>query len=156
MADVRLELVQVLVGQGEANSVLAKFRQHICQGQGGEALELIDVDEERATLRGRGIGSAERRKTNGRHEQTAKEGRAIRADMPLGQVDQEHLSLVHDPTDVQVLLGRGSSVALRRNHECGLISCAAYCAPDIWCTMRWYTTAAITSTKTIKILTSNI
>jgi hypothetical protein len=29
--------------------------------------------------------------------------------VPLGQVDQEHLGLVHDSADVQVLFGRGQN-----------------------------------------------
>ena len=43
---VGFELMQVLVRNREADSVLAQLREHACQGQGGEALELVDVDEE--------------------------------------------------------------------------------------------------------------
>jgi Potassium-transporting ATPase A subunit len=77
MADVGLELVQVLVGQGEANAILAKLREHVCQGQGRKALELVDVHEEGATLCGWRIRPAKGRKADGRYEQAAQEGRAI-------------------------------------------------------------------------------
>ena len=50
MAYVRLKLVQILMGHGEADAIFAKFRKHVRQGQGGEALEFVDVDEEVAAL----------------------------------------------------------------------------------------------------------
>src|SRR2546422_10692689 len=48
-----------------AHPIFSKLGEHVGQGQGGEALELVDVDEERATLRGRGVRSAECRKPDG-------------------------------------------------------------------------------------------
>jgi hypothetical protein len=45
MPDFRFQLMEVLVGNREADAVLAQFRKCIDEREGREALELIDVDE---------------------------------------------------------------------------------------------------------------
>jgi hypothetical protein len=50
------------MGYGEANTIFAKLRQHVCQGQGGKALELVDIDEEVSALGRRCVGPAKRGK----------------------------------------------------------------------------------------------
>jgi hypothetical protein len=50
-------------------SNLDRSAEHIRQGKGGEALELVDVDKERVTLGGRRIRPAESGKPEGRYEQ---------------------------------------------------------------------------------------
>src|SRR5947207_2722204 len=93
------------MGHGETNTILSKLREHVRQGQGGKALELVDVHEEVSAFGGRRVCPAKGGKPNGRDEQSAKERRAIFANIPLGQVYQEHLALVHNPADVQIRLG---------------------------------------------------
>jgi hypothetical protein len=56
MAHVRRKLVEVLVGDRKPNPVLAKLGEHVGYGEGGEALELVDVDEEVPSPFGRNIG----------------------------------------------------------------------------------------------------
>src|ERR1051326_5520346 len=107
MAHVLLELVQVLMGDGKADPVLAKFREHICHSEGSEVLELVDVDEEVSPLGRRYIGPAECCQAEGRDEEAAQERRTVLANPPLGQVDQEHLPLCHDLSDVEVVFGGG-------------------------------------------------
>ena len=51
MANVRLKLMQILMGDRKADAILTKFREHVCQGQRSEALEFINVDEEMMTYR---------------------------------------------------------------------------------------------------------
>jgi len=43
---VRLKLVQILTGYGEANAIFAQLREHVRQGQSRKALEFVDIDEE--------------------------------------------------------------------------------------------------------------
>jgi hypothetical protein len=71
MAYVRFKLMEILVCQSEADTIFPKLGKHIRQGKGGEALEFVDVDKERATLGGRRIRPAESGKPEGRYEQTA-------------------------------------------------------------------------------------
>ena len=56
MSDLRFELVEILVRDGEADAVLPKFREHIDQRKRREALKLIDVDEEISPLLERHLG----------------------------------------------------------------------------------------------------
>src|SRR5690348_15596268 len=77
VAYVRLELVQILMGHGEADAILAKFREHVCQGQGSKTLEFVDIDEEVSAFGRWCVGSTERCKPDGRDEQPAEERRAI-------------------------------------------------------------------------------
>jgi hypothetical protein len=130
VAHVRFKLVQVLMGHCEADTVLAKFREHVRQGKRGEALELVDVDEEFSALGCRCVGPAKCGKPNGRDEQPAKKRRAIFADVPLGQVDQENLALIHDPADVQVLFRCGQYSIEQRVCE---KRPAALCPPSYQC-----------------------
>src|ERR1700680_5100844 len=84
------------MGDGEADAILPHLRKHICQSQGGKALELVDVHKEVSAFGWRCVGSAKGGKPNRRDEQSTEERGAIFADMTLGQIDQEDLALVHD------------------------------------------------------------
>jgi hypothetical protein len=58
MANVGLKLVEILVGQREPDAVLAQLGEHVRQGEGGKALEFVDVDEKVPTVIGRGVRAA--------------------------------------------------------------------------------------------------
>ena len=48
--NARIKLVQVLVRQHKADAVFAKLAHHIREHEAGEALKLIEIDEERPPL----------------------------------------------------------------------------------------------------------
>jgi Tripartite tricarboxylate transporter family receptor len=78
--------VEILIPYGEADTIFAKLGEHVGKGQGGKALELVDVHEEVSAFGGRRVGPAERGKTNGRDKQAAKERRTVFADVSLAPV----------------------------------------------------------------------
>ena len=43
---VLVDLVDVLVGEGEVQAIFAGFRENLDEGSGGEILELVDVEVE--------------------------------------------------------------------------------------------------------------
>src|SRR5262249_46230361 len=87
---LRLKLVQVLMGNGEAHPVLAQFREHVGHGESGKALELVYINKEVSPLLGGDIGSTESCQSDGRDQKSTKQRRAVLSDMALCQVDQKH------------------------------------------------------------------
>ena len=77
MADVGLELVKVLVGYSEANTVFAKFGKHVGQRQCCKALKFVDVDKEVSSIRRRHVNAAIGGNANRSHEQPAQKRRAV-------------------------------------------------------------------------------
>ena len=63
----------LLVGDREADPVLAQLGEHPCQGERREALELVNVDEEVATLCLGYVCAAVRRKPDRGDEQAAQQ-----------------------------------------------------------------------------------
>src|SRR5580704_5300430 len=102
-----LQLVQVLVGQPEADAETAGLGQRIgeVQRQVQVILELIDVDKDgMAALRGN------RRAAEGglpelRDNQAAEQGRGLRPEQALTEVDQQHLALGEDLAQVKARPG---------------------------------------------------
>src|SRR5215471_2759667 len=102
VTDLRFELMEVLVGDREANPVLTQFRKHVDECERCEALELIDVDEEvPATCRGR-VRATERSETYRRHQEATQKRRAVLTKTALGEVHQKHSAAVHDLSNVQI------------------------------------------------------
>lgn len=91
-----VKLAQVLMGKRQADAVLTELGQHRRQGERGEDLELVQVDEEGASLLLRQFGTGETGQRERRDQERAQERGRPFAHAALGEIDQEDLSLVHD------------------------------------------------------------
>src|SRR5262249_40510963 len=83
LADLRRELVHVLMGEHQTHAVLPKLGQHPCNRERREALELVEVDEERTTRVLRHVRATQRGEAKSGYEQSPKKRAAIRPDTSL-------------------------------------------------------------------------
>src|SRR6185312_16199594 len=103
MADVRLQLMQVLVREHQAHAVFPQLAHHVRHHARSEVLELVHVEKEGAPLVS--LGAAEGGETNGRGDQTAEDKCAILSKLALRDIHQYQSTLVHDGAEAQLLFG---------------------------------------------------
>src|SRR5687767_3477496 len=77
VSDFRLELIEMLVGQDQADMELPKLGHHVGDGEGRKALELVNEDMIVGPFTVLDICPAERRESDRRHQQRAQKARAV-------------------------------------------------------------------------------
>ena len=98
-AQVRRQLVQVLVGQGQGEAVLARFGQDILDVVGRVVLELVQVEV--VGLPRLAVRPGQRRLLQVGHDESSQQGAEALAQDPLRQVDQQHHLLVQHLTKAE-------------------------------------------------------
>lgn len=102
MPDIRIELVEMLVREREAQSVLAQLGHHLGEGERREGLEFVHVQEERWSLIGGCIRPAERGEAERSDQQPAEDVGTVDAQFALRQVHDQDATLIHDRSEPQV------------------------------------------------------
>jgi len=110
IADFFVQLVEILMGQDHTNPVFPEFRGHVDQGKRGEGLKLVSIEEEVPSFILGDIRTAESRQAKGSHEEPAQKERGVFSQFSFGQVDDEDLAFVHDPSETQIFLWFGEDL----------------------------------------------
>src|SRR5262249_31093879 len=105
----RFYLRQVLMARHNADGVFPQLRGHGGEAPRREALELVEINEERTPLGRFHLGTTERGKRYSRDEESAQERGGILANLTSGQVHNEDLSLIHDPANLERLFWAGKN-----------------------------------------------
>lgn len=108
-----VQLLEVLMGDGQAQAILASLAQDRSERAGREVLELVDVEIEVATLGFGDIGSGHGGLLDGRDEKGSQQRGVVFADTAFAQVDDQHFALVHDFSEVE----RSAGLADDRAHR---------------------------------------
>src|SRR5690606_9413680 len=93
-------LGDVLVSQCQVEPVLARLGENLDEARGGEVLELVDVEEEVAPLGFRKVSTVHGGQLQPGNQHGAQERRVVLTQLALRDVDQQDLSPVHNPLDV--------------------------------------------------------
>ena len=83
VANVRVELVTVLMGQDKAHAVFAQLGHHACEHKRGEAVKFVQIDKEGTARGGWAFGAAEGGKAERGDDQAAKDKRTLLAQTAL-------------------------------------------------------------------------
>jgi len=89
------------VRQDQGDAVLAQLGEHVRQGQRGEGIELIEVQVEVRAALLRHVGPGKGREPQGGHEERPQKRRWPLAQLPLGEVYDQYLPLIYDPSQVK-------------------------------------------------------
>jgi len=98
-------LVDVLVGESEAETVLASFGKNFDKRGGGKVLELVDVEEEVTPVVLHHIDTVHGGELDFGDKHGTKESGVIFSKFALGKVDEKDLALVHNFLDGEGVVG---------------------------------------------------
>ena len=87
------------------DAVFSKLGKHIGHRERREILEFVEIAVEGSTSGNVDLLPAERGKSDRGDEKAAEQGRGILSDLPLGEVHQKDFAFIHDPPDIDRLLG---------------------------------------------------
>lgn len=117
LPDFRGKLVKVLVGQRQAQPILARLSQDRRKAVGREVVELVNEQVEIATPGLRQVGARHGRELKLGREQRTQQIRLVGPEFAFGQVGDEHAAGVHQEAKINLGFDLAKNVPDRRVHQ---------------------------------------